>query len=70
MPIPMPARMPATISGPSTGVTDWTSEPTVWSRRPSRMSRAASTTIPWNQYVAIVAIAATISPPRMPTSPA
>ena len=49
MPIPMPARMPAMISGPSTGVTDWTSEPIEWSRRPSRMSRAASTTMPWNQ---------------------
>ena len=49
MPIPMPARMPATISGPSTGVTDWTSEPIEWSRRPSRMSLAASTTMPWNQ---------------------
>ena len=70
MPIAIPARMPATTSGPITGAAERTRLPTVWSRRPSRMSRAASTTIPWNQYVAIVPIAATISAPRMPTSPA
>ena len=70
MPTPMPARMPATISGPTTGVTDCTSVPIVWSRRPSRMSLAASTTIPWNQYVVIATAAALIPRPTKVTPPA
>ncbi len=49
MPIASPPRNPATSSEPITGATEESSEPTVWSRRPSRMSCAASTTMPWNQ---------------------
>ena len=36
-------------AGRSRASTERTRLPTVWSRRPSRMSRAASTTMPWNQ---------------------
>ena len=47
--IPMPASTPAANSFPMNGDADEKRLPTVWSRRPSRMSRTASTTIPWNQ---------------------
>ena len=40
------ARMPAPISVQMNGDTDEKRLPTVWSRRPSRMSTTASTTIP------------------------
>ena len=49
MPMAMPATMPVNTSVRSTGRTDASRLPTVWSRRPSMMSWAASTTMPWNQ---------------------
>ena len=43
------ASRPAPISAQMNGDTDENRLPTVWSRRPSRMSTTASTTMPWYQ---------------------
>ena len=47
--MPMPASRPAANSGAMNGAAELNSEPIVWSRRPSRMSTVASTTMPWYQ---------------------